>query len=69
MNPNNFFFLLFSNISFLFTDVGNNFFLPGVQLKFNNLKRSFGGGGFVSPTAETCQTECIARYPKNQLKV
>jgi hypothetical protein len=42
-------------------EVGNEDFLIGYQLEAEDLKKEHGGGGFVTPSPEACETECYVR--------
>jgi hypothetical protein len=42
-------------------EVGNEDFLLGYQLDAEDLHKLHGGGGFVTPSPEACETECYVR--------
>jgi len=42
-------------------EIGNQLFLPGIEIISDNLTTLEGGGGFKVPSAEACQTECSER--------
>ena len=41
--------------------IGNELFLPGYKIISDRLPSNEGGGGFKTPSAEACQTECYER--------